>query len=158
MEGELREGIDVVLNQLIFISDALHGCGTTIWAASMYVPSPESGSASPREIVVKDSWIDPLRKFTEGGILAKLNEAGVEGVPKLIHEQQVQGPHPSIPNLKVNQSTHTIRTLLSQVNTQDYHICVLSCLLTEPLGQEIMNFSSLAKLLVAFIDYVSSVF
>jgi len=150
---------EVVLNQLIFISDALHGRGTTVWAASMYVPSPESCQPTlPREIVVKDSWIDPLQKFTEGGILAKLNEAGVEGVPRLIHEQQVQGPHPSIPNFNVNQSTHIIRTLLSQVNTHNYHIRVLSRLLTEPLGQEIMNFSSLAKLLVVFIDYVLSEF
>ncbi|KAI6016826.1 hypothetical protein PISMIDRAFT_15760 [Pisolithus microcarpus 441] len=102
----------------------------------MHILSPDSGQSTlPCEIVVKDSWIDPLWKFTEGSILTKLNSAGVEGVPKLIHKQQVQAPYPSNPNLK-------------------YHIHVLSHLLTKPRGQQAMNFSSLAKLLVTFIDYV----
>lgn len=127
--GDL-EGSEVVMDNLLFISDALHGCRTTIWAVWMY--SPEK---LPCCIVVKDSWIDPLWKFTEGGILAKLNKAGVKAVPKLIHEQQVQGPHPSHPDSKVNQSTHFLRTLLSHIKVPSYCVRVLSCLLTEPLGQ-----------------------
>ena len=101
-------GSEVVMDTILFISDALHGRRTTVWTALM--SSPEK---PPRWIVVKDSWIDPLQKFTKGGILARLNKAGVKGMPKLIHEQQVQGPHPSRPNSKVNQSTHFLRTLLS---------------------------------------------
>jgi len=75
-------GSAVVMDSLLFISDVLHGCGTTVWAALMHSPNLKP----PCRIVVKDSWIDPLRKYTEGGILAKLNKAGVKGVPKLIHE------------------------------------------------------------------------
>ena len=145
-------GNEVVLNHLLFISDSIHGCGTTVWAAEMR-SNPKD---PPRQIVVKDSWIDPLRKFTEGGILARLNKAGVRGVPKFIHEQQVQGPHPSLPDSKVNQSTHFIRTLLVRLKAPHYHVRVLSRLLTELVGQRIFDFSSLAELLVAFIDYVLS--
>ena len=107
--GDSVEGGEVVLDKLIFISDALHGCGTTIWAVLMYPPSSQP-QQPPRQIIVKDSWIDPLQKFTEGSILVKLNEAGVRGVPKLLLEQQVQGPHPLHPNIKVNQSTHLLGT------------------------------------------------
>ena len=146
---------EVVLDKIIFISDALHGRGTTVWAGLLYPPSSQPRQ-EPRQIVVKDSWINPLRKFTEGSILAKLNEAGVRGVPKLLHEQQVTGPHPSHPNIKVNQSTHFLRTLLSDISIPSYHIRVLSRLLTEPLGKRLMDFSSLAELLVVFIDYVLS--
>ena len=144
-------GSEVVVDNLLFISDALHRCRTTIWGAQMY-----SLDKPPCQIVVKDSWIDPLWKFTEGSILAKLNKAGVKGIPKLIHEQQVQGPHPLCLDSKVNQSTHFLRTLLSHIKVPSYHIHVLSCLLTEPLGQRIFDFSSLAELLVVFIDYVLS--
>ena len=142
----------VVMDSLLFISDTLHGRGTTVWAVLMHSPNLKP----PHWIVVKDSWIDPLRKYTEGRILAKLNKAGVKGVPKLIHEQQVQGPHPSHPDSKVNQSTHFFRMLLSHIKVSSYHVHVLSWLLTEPLGQRILDFSSLAELLVAFIDYVLS--
>jgi len=142
----------VAMDSLLFISDALHGHGTTVWAALMHSPNLKP----PRRIVVKDSWIDPLQKYTEGRILAKLNKAGVKGVPKLIHEQQVQGPHPSHPDSKVNQSTHFLRTLLSHIKVSSYHVRVLSWLLTEPFGQRILDFSSLAELLVAFINYVLS--
>jgi len=83
----------------------------------MYVPSPESHQPTlPREIVVKDSWINPLRKFTEGGILAKLNEAGVEGVPRLIHKQQVQGPHPSIPHKNAIAKANILHRDVSLLN------------------------------------------
>ncbi|KAI5986625.1 hypothetical protein EDD15DRAFT_2373072 [Pisolithus albus] len=141
----------VSLEQLIFISDTLHGRGTTVWAGSMKDPTSPTAR---RQIVVKDSWIDPLRKFTEGSMLAKLNDANVEGVPRLIHEQQVQGPHPSRAEMKVNMSTHFLRRLVSQSGGRQYQLRVLSRLLTEPLGIQIMAFSSLAQLLIAFLDYV----
>ncbi|KAI6111917.1 hypothetical protein EV401DRAFT_1890587 [Pisolithus croceorrhizus] len=53
----------VSLEQLIFISDMLHSHGTTIWASSMKDPTSPTAQ---RQIIVKDSWIDPLWKFTEG--------------------------------------------------------------------------------------------
>ena len=144
-------GSEVIMDSLLFISDVLQGRGTTVWAAQMY-----SLEKPPRRIVVKDSWINPLRKFTEGSILARLNKAGVKGVPRLIHEQQVRGPHPLRIDSEVNQSTHFLRTFLSHIKVPSYHVRVLSRLLTEPLGQQILDFSSLAELLVAFIDYVLS--
>ena len=76
------------MNHVLFISDMLHGHGTTIWTALMHSDLQKA----PCRIMVKDSWIDPLQKFTEDGILAQLNKAGVKGMPKLIHKQQVQGP------------------------------------------------------------------
>ena len=145
-------GSEVVMDHVLFISDVLHGCRTTVWTALMH-SDPQK---APCRIMVKDSWIDPLRKFTEGGILAQLNTAGIKGVPKLIHEQQVQGLHPSLPDFKVNQSTHFLRALLSPTKVHHYHVCVLSRLLMELLRQRIFGFSSLAELLVAFIDYVLS--
>ena len=153
--GDPAEGGKVLMGRVIFISNTLHGHGTTVWAGLLYPPSSQS-QQEPRQIVVKDSWIDPLRNFTEGGILAKLNEAGVRGVPKVLHEQQVPRPHPSYPNIKVNQSTHFLRSLLSGVSITNYHVRVLSRLFTEPLGEQLMDFSSLAELLVAFIDCVLS--
>ncbi|KIJ11755.1 hypothetical protein PAXINDRAFT_15338 [Paxillus involutus ATCC 200175] len=111
-----------------------------------------------REVVVKDSWIDPLRKFTEGTILAMLNNAGVEGVPQLIHEQQVQADHPTRAKPKFALSTHTLRALLPGAITSNrpYQLRVLSRLITEPKGLSVMFFTSLAELVVAFIDYVLS--
>ena len=145
-------GSEVIVDNLLFISDVIHGRGTTVWGAQMHSPGKP-----PHQIVVKDSWIDPLRKFTKGTILAKLNKAGVKGVPKLIHKQQVQGPHPLRLDSKVNQSTHFLRTLLScTVKVPSYHVRVLSRVLTELVRQQIFDFSSLAELLVAFIDYVLS--
>ena len=93
-------GSEVVVDNLLFISDMLYGHGTTIWGAQMYSPDKP-----PRQIVVKDSWINPLWKFTKGSILAKLNKASVKGVPKLIDEQQVQGP--SFTSRLQSQPVHT---------------------------------------------------
>ena len=151
-EGEVNE---VTLEKLIFISNALHGRGSTVWCAGLHPVSSEP-SHPLRQVVVKDSWIDPLRKFSEGSILARLNATGIKGVPKLIREQQVQGPHLSRPDLKVNKSTHFIRTLLPDIAARPYHVRTLSRLITEPVGQTILEFSSLVELLLAFIDYVLS--
>ena len=151
-EGEVNE---VTLEKLIFISNALHGCGSTVWHAGLHPVSSEPSNLLC-QVVVKDSWIDPLWKFSEGNILARLNAAGIKGVPKLIHEQQVQGPHPLHPDLKVNKSTHFIRMLLPDIATHPYHVHTLSHLITEPVRQSILGFSSLVELLLAFIDYVLS--
>ena len=43
----------------------------------------------PIFVAVKDTWIDPLRKYTEGTILHILNKARIEGVPTLIYDGQV---------------------------------------------------------------------
>ncbi|KAI6026899.1 hypothetical protein PISMIDRAFT_109164 [Pisolithus microcarpus 441] len=141
----------VFLDQLIFISDALHGCGTTVWAGSTKDPTSQT---SWQQVIVKDSWIDPLQRFTEGCLLARLNDAGVKGVPRLIHKQQVQGPHPSHGGVKINMSTHLLRKLLLQLDNRQYQLHVLSHLLMEPVRMQLMSFPSLAQLLITFIDYV----
>ncbi|KIJ67422.1 hypothetical protein HYDPIDRAFT_25878 [Hydnomerulius pinastri MD-312] len=158
--GESSDGVGtdshITLEEVIFIADALLGRGTTVWSgtmgASIIPPSTNSMDldmnpatlAKPkhREVIVKDSWIDPLRKFTEGTMLAILNDAGVEGVPQLIHEQQVRSVHPTRASSKpkLNLSTHTLRALLAghgaTVSTQKrpYELRVLSRLVTEPEG------------------------
>lgn len=58
----------IYLIKIIFISNTLLGQGTTVWEAKVfnrckYVP-----------MVVKDSWIDPLQKYTKGMILHLLNK------------------------------------------------------------------------------------
>jgi hypothetical protein len=157
--------LDLVLEEILFISDALHGRGTTVWSAIIRRPTKDRRGKSrvtstpvtdEPKVAVKDSWIDPLRKFTEGRILAKLNEMEVEGVPQLIYEGQVKAPLPfesEDKNMKFNHSTHTLRSHLGNIN-RDYHLRVHSRLVTTPVGQPALEFSCLAELLVAFLDYI----
>ena len=110
------------------------------------------------EVVVKDSWIDPLRKYTKGFILWVLNGHMIKGVLTLIHKQQVKVPYPStIENLLVNSSTHFICLDLAHAKyeTSNYYLRILSHLVTQPIGDLIMEFSCLGELLVAFIDYIA---
>ena len=79
----------VFINTLLFSSRSLHGWGTTVWCSKVTIcKQPEE------EVVLKDSWVDPLQRFSEGRILKMLGEARVKGVPVLVHEQQVQMQHP----------------------------------------------------------------
>lgn len=153
---ELTVEVDAITHtieftKVLFIADNLFGRGTTVWEGAM----SKEGGVGVRQVAVKDSWIDPLRKYTEGKILSILNAHKIEGVPTLVHEQQVQTPYPSsIPDIMVNSSTHFLRTLLSQRKTGFYHLRVLSRIITQPVGNPITEFSCLGELLVAFLDYV----
>ncbi|KAI6028251.1 hypothetical protein EDC04DRAFT_2605729 [Pisolithus marmoratus] len=98
----------VSLEQLIFISDTLHGHGTTIWSSAMKDPT---SLMIQRQVVIKDCWIDPLWKFMEG-------------------------------NSSCNQA------VISTIFAYSSH------LLMELLGVQVMAFSSLTQLLIAFLDYV----
>lgn len=152
----------IELTKVLFISDNLHGRGTTVWEGVLLDPLGSVGEQKKTKlgvrqgetVVVKDSWIDPLRKYTEGMILSMLNEKCIEGVPTFIHEQQVETPHPcSRPNkiVTVNSSTHTIH---SAVTDHYYYLRVLSRIVTTPRGVIITEFSCLGELLVAFLDYI----
>ncbi|KAF9235102.1 hypothetical protein BU15DRAFT_78334 [Melanogaster broomeanus] len=169
----LRDGvkISVVLDYLIFITDGLHGCGTTVWKARMDSDVDPKGKSvgqkrgrsegSGKDVVVKDCWIDPLRKYTEGMILNMLNKAGMNGVPKLISEEQVTINHPSPTNHAiVNNSTHLLCTLPLQqqcpIGDLFYYLRVHSRLVMEPVGYLVTSFSCLGELLVAFVDYVTA--
>ena len=81
----------------------------------------------------------------------------IKGIPTLIHEQQVKAPYPStVEDLPVNSSTHFIRSDLAhaQYETSNYYLRILSHLVTQPIGDLIMEFSCLGELLVAFLDYL----
>ncbi|KAF8838470.1 hypothetical protein BDN67DRAFT_1013052 [Paxillus ammoniavirescens] len=106
------------------------------------------------DVAVKDSWIDPLRKYTEGMILHRLNQHNIEGVPQLVHEQQVKTQYHN--NEKpINYSTHTVQSMLSNsCSTIPYHLQVLSRLITQPVSVLVTKFSCLGELLVAFLDYI----
>lgn len=155
---------EVTIDSLLFISDIMHGRGTTVWRGSMDDSENNSHSSNHRwprtrtGVVIKDSWIDPLRRYTEGTILKLLNAAGVAGVPTLLHEEQVQGPHPTQPGVLCNLSTHLLRSLLSEASRSAHHrryqLRVLSRLISIPVGVEVLKFNSLAELLIAFIDYI----
>ena len=141
----------IELRRVLFISDNLSGRGTTVWEGMMKA----KGSLQTRQVAVKDSWIDPLRKYTEGKILSILNAYKIEGVPTLVHEEQVKAPYLStIDNLQVNNSTHFLRAYLTQYKTSAYYLRVLSRIITHPVGDLITEFSCLGELLVAFLDYV----
>ena len=150
----------IELTRVLFISDNLHGRGTTVWEGVILKPGTPGKPAEMTEkaklserVVVKDSWIDPLWKYMEGMILTILHEKLIEGVPKLIHEQQVKAAHPSSctnKTIMVNNSTHTI---CSTVDQYLYHLHVLSRIVTKPIGISITEFSCLGELLVAFLDY-----
>lgn len=51
------------LKRILSISDGIPGQGTTVWEGVMDIPRTEEA------VVVKDSWINPLRKYTKGMIL-----------------------------------------------------------------------------------------
>ena len=104
-----------------------------------------------QDVVVKDSWVDPLQRYTEGQILKMLEMAGVKGVPILVHKQQVQTQHP-VTRESINHSTHILRTLLGLSSQPLYYLRVLSHLVSRPRGYPIFDFSSLSELLVGLVD------
>lgn len=86
-----------------------------------------------------------------------MNVHKIEGVPMLIHKQQVKAPYPStVEDLPVNSSTHFICLDLAhaQYKTSNYYLQILSHLVTQPIGNLIMEFSCLGELLVTFLDYL----
>ena len=106
-------------------------------------------------VVVKDSWINPLRKYTEGMTLHLLNEKGIQGIPSLLYEGQVRTL--LIAGEEILANTHFIRSTLLRNPTsrsRDYHLHVLYHLITWPVGILITEFHSLGELLVAFLDYL----
>ena len=139
IERNGQPSFTIELTRVLFISDNLHGRGTTVWEGMVLKPGTPGKPAEMTEkarrsgrVVVKDSWIDPLRKYTEGMILTILHENLIEGVPKLIHKQQVKAAHPSSranKTVMVNNSTHTIRSMVDQYL---YHLRVLSRVVTKP--------------------------
>ncbi|KAI5985185.1 hypothetical protein EDD15DRAFT_2374468 [Pisolithus albus] len=95
--------LSIELDRVLFISDNLFGRGTTVWGGM--IRGMQTRTREP--VVVKDSWIDPLWKYTEGRILSILNVHRIEGIPALVHEQQVKAPSLStVANPPVNHSTH----------------------------------------------------
>ncbi|KAI6095944.1 hypothetical protein EDD16DRAFT_1501235 [Pisolithus croceorrhizus] len=78
----IRDGKEcfVWVNQLLFISRSLHGWGTTVWSGVVTqadFPELEEG----QKVVIKDSFVDPLRRYTKGKILKILEDSEIKGVP-----------------------------------------------------------------------------
>ncbi|KAL4069013.1 hypothetical protein J3A83DRAFT_4188935 [Scleroderma citrinum] len=143
----------IELTRVLFISDNLFSQGTMVWEGMM----KERGTSSmqTKQVAMKDLWIDPLQKYTEGKILSILNMHKIKGVSTLVHKEQVKAPYPStIDNIQVNHSTHFLQAYLAQYKTNAYYLHVLSHIITQPVGNLITEFSCLGELLVAFIDYV----
>ncbi|KAF8547253.1 hypothetical protein OG21DRAFT_1490386 [Imleria badia] len=140
--------LKIWLKKILSISDCLVGQGTTVWEGE--VESPDK-----QRVVVKDSWINPLRKYTEGMILRILEEFGVKHVPELVSEQQVLIPHRNGDDdeKQIHHSTHHVRSKFG-ISPDQYYLRVLSRLISFPVGSLITDFTSLGELLVAFLDYV----
>ncbi|KAG6371483.1 hypothetical protein JVT61DRAFT_9518 [Boletus reticuloceps] len=163
VEGKRRKWLEIVnkegrictiwLEKILSISDSLVGRGSTVWEGVINSESDVPGAEEV--VVVKDSWIDPLRKYTEGMILHILEQNGVEGVPTLLAERQVKIQHHAGEAVETNLSTHFIRSMLHNIRSpNDFHLRVLSRLVTRPVGTLIIDFSSLGELLVAFLDCI----
>ena len=136
----------IYVDMLLFFSGTLHGRGTTVWSGMVTI------NEELQEVIIKDTWVDLLRRYTEGRILKILEAAKVKGVPRLVHEQQVQTTHPITQEL-LNHSTHIICSIINVMHGAPlYNLHVLSCLVSKPRGFPIFNFTSLAELLVALID------
>lgn len=135
----------VLVDTLLFFTGSLHSRGTTVWSGKV------TFDQETEEVVVKDSWVDPLRRYTEGRILKMLEKAGVKGVPLLVHEQQVQTEHLVTREL-LNNSTHFFRSLIDCSPRPSYYLRVMSRLVSKPRGYPIFDFTSLAELLVGVID------
>ena len=151
---------------MLFISDNLHSRGTTVWEGVLLEPlvgsigrggkqkKPKLGAGQGETVIVKDSWIDPLQKYTKGMILSMLNMKCVEGVPTLVHKQQVETCHPHSCSNKIMMVNSSMHILHSAVTHHFYYLCVLSRIITTPIGVSITEFSCLGELLVAFLDYI----
>jgi hypothetical protein len=105
--------LKIWLRSVLDISDSLCSRGTMVWEGQLDSDS-ESSDANEPCIVVKDSWTDPLRKYTEGMILHILEQHQIEGVPTQISEQQVKTSlrDPERLNMMVNHSTHFLCSAL----------------------------------------------
>ncbi|KAG9309134.1 hypothetical protein JVU11DRAFT_10841 [Chiua virens] len=141
----------LLLRSILAISDSLFGRGSTVWEAEM------EGDQINATVAVKDAWIDPLRKYTEGLVLNILEKHGIEGVPTLVSEEQVKTRHrdPERAHVEVNHSTHFFLSALPP-HASDLDIRVLSRLVTRPVGKLVLEFSSLGELLVSFLDYIAT--
>lgn len=83
-----------------------------------------------------------------------LEEFGIEGIPQLIHEQQVQTQHLEDEDLSINQATHILHSLVVDPLLRDckYHLQVNTRMVSTPKGDPINEFSSLAELLVGIVN------
>jgi hypothetical protein len=151
----VKEGTEwvIVVGQLIFLSGSLHGWGTTVWSG-VVTEFNFPGLADGETVVVKDCFVEPMRRHTEGKILTILEEFGIEGVLRLFHEQQVQTRHLENENLLINQATHILHSLVTDPLPQDckYHLWVHTRMVSTPKGDPIYEFSSLAELLVGIVN------
>ena len=141
------------LRNMLDISNSLSGQGMMVWEGKL---ESESGKVDDPQVIVKDSWTDPLRKYTEGMILHRLEQHQIEGVPTLVSEEQVKTSLCDSKHLNtmVNHSTHFLHSVLPQGSVFDLQI--LSRLVSRPVGKLIIEFSSLRELLIGYLDHIVS--
>jgi len=144
----------IELTKLLFISDNLNGRGTMVWQGTRV--TRQNRSSKQVAVAMKDSWIDPLRKYMEGMILATLNKHMIKGVLTLIHEEQIKASYPpTIANKQANSSTHFLQSFLTKCgNGGTYSLQTLTRIITEPVGELITELSCLGEFLIAFLNYV----
>jgi len=148
----VKDGIVHVIKLIgiLFISDNLHSRGTTVWTGVRMMKRWKNWGKE--NVVVKDLWINPLWKYLEGKILSILNKHGIEGVPRLIHEQQIKTSYPTAPSNEVNNSTHFLWAPLVHRERGSYYLRVLSRIITEPVGDLITEFGKLLRMASVSIE------
>jgi hypothetical protein len=135
-------GVTHRLVKRLFISDVIRGRGTVCWHARH----------DGQDFVIKDTWTDASRPYTEAEILLKAKD--IEGVPKVVAETivKVNGVEGRTHNLRSNITPTTSGKLhekCSNIEKRIHRRLVLT-----PFGHALSTFASRKELTSIFIDVV----
>ncbi|KAJ7883300.1 hypothetical protein B0H13DRAFT_1721285 [Mycena leptocephala] len=137
-------GVTYRLVKRLFISDVIRGRGTVCWHARH----------DGQDFVIKDTWTDASRPYTEAEILLKAKD--IEGVPKVVAETivKVNGVDGRTHNLRSNITPTTSGKLhekCSNIEKRIHRRLVLT-----PFGHALSTFASRKELTSIFIDVVEA--
>ncbi|KAJ7823655.1 hypothetical protein B0H13DRAFT_1919551 [Mycena leptocephala] len=137
-------GVTHRLVKRLFISDVIRGRGTVCWHARH----------DGQDFVIKDTWTDASRPYTEAEILLKAKD--IEGVPKVVAETivKVNGVEGRTHNLRSNITPTTSGKLhekCSNIEKRIHRRLVLT-----PFGHVLSTFASRKELISIFIDTVEA--
>ncbi|KAJ6481743.1 hypothetical protein C8R45DRAFT_831406 [Mycena sanguinolenta] len=126
----------------LFISDVIRGRGTVCWRVRH----------EGKYFVIKDTWADDSRQYTEADILRKA--ASVDGVPKVVADLivKVNGAEGRTDSLRSHLPPDgKFDKIYSQIEKRVHHRVVLT-----PFGHTLPNFASRKELISIFMDAVKA--
>ncbi|KAH7903335.1 hypothetical protein BJ138DRAFT_1107760 [Hygrophoropsis aurantiaca] len=123
----IHNQVSYQMRAVLFIADSIVGRGTVVWMAERKADldvdeddqmddeideDEQMGKAFDSEqVVIKDTWFDLTRKWTEGDILRHISP--VKGVLRLIHEERITAKTGNLP--PGPDTTDALRTLSSAI-------------------------------------------